>query len=178
MLPPLLVVSGEGAKKEVQEFLKEIGVRKFLPKPFTIARLVENVKEALPEIEKPHLTSGRPMALRLRTAGFFEQLAPGLQPIRGRIARNREMEATLRNQISANPNIVVRDVDRRSAGLRTRFRPRLADRRHFSLHARFLCFCYRETAGRCAAQDIGHKRSCRRSAPLSVHNAFRPDRLF
>jgi hypothetical protein len=34
MMPPPLVVSGEGPKKEAQEFLKEIGVRKFLPKPF------------------------------------------------------------------------------------------------------------------------------------------------
>jgi hypothetical protein len=51
MMPPLLVVSGEGAKKEAQEFLKEIGVRKLLPKSFTITRLVEKVKEALPEIE-------------------------------------------------------------------------------------------------------------------------------
>ena len=45
-MPPPLVVSGEGAKKEAQEFLKEIGVRKFLPKPFQITRLVEKVKEA------------------------------------------------------------------------------------------------------------------------------------
>jgi hypothetical protein len=72
MMPPLLVVSVEGAKKEAQKFLKEIGVRKFLPTPFMITRLVEGVKEALPEIEKPRLTSGRPTALRLRTAGFFE----------------------------------------------------------------------------------------------------------
>ena len=53
------------------------------------------------------------MALRLRTAGFFEQLAPSLKPIGDRIARTRKTEATLRNQISANPNIVVRDVDAR-----------------------------------------------------------------
>jgi len=51
MMPPPLAVSGEGAKKEAQEFLKEIGVRKFLPKPFKITRLVEKVKEALPEVE-------------------------------------------------------------------------------------------------------------------------------
>ena len=118
------------------------------------------------------------MTLRLRTAGFFEQLAPGLKPISDRIAWTRKMEATLRNQISANPNIVVRDVDSRPVGFFARLRARLADRRHFSLPAKFLCFCYRETSGRCAARDIGHKRFWRRSAPLSVHNAFRPDRLF
>ena len=51
MMPPPLVVSGEGAKKEAQEFLKEIGVRKLLPNPFQTTRLVEKVKEALSEVE-------------------------------------------------------------------------------------------------------------------------------
>ncbi len=48
-VPPLLLVSGEGADQRAQELLKEARVCGFLPKPFTINRLLEKVKACLPE---------------------------------------------------------------------------------------------------------------------------------
>jgi hypothetical protein len=64
------------------------------------------VMEALPEIEKPRLTSGRPTASRLRTAGFVEQLAPGLKPIGDRIARIERLRRRWQPD-KRKPNIVV-----------------------------------------------------------------------
>lgn len=51
LLPPLLLISGRGDEKRAQELLKEVGVRGFLPKPFAINRLLEKVRECVPEIE-------------------------------------------------------------------------------------------------------------------------------
>ncbi|HEY3663892.1 MAG TPA: response regulator [Chthoniobacterales bacterium] len=49
-VPPLLLVSGQGADERAQELLKEARVRGFLAKPFTINRLVEKVKTCFPEM--------------------------------------------------------------------------------------------------------------------------------
>ncbi len=51
IVPPLLLVSGQGADERAQELLKEARVRGFLAKPFTINRLLQKVKECLPELE-------------------------------------------------------------------------------------------------------------------------------
>ncbi len=51
IVPPLLLVSGQGADARAQELLKEARVRGFLAKPFTINRLVRKVKECLPDLE-------------------------------------------------------------------------------------------------------------------------------
>ncbi|MEO8439544.1 MAG: response regulator [Spartobacteria bacterium] len=48
-VPPLLLVSGQGANARAQELLKEARVRGFLAKPFTINRLIEKVKACVPE---------------------------------------------------------------------------------------------------------------------------------
>jgi DNA-binding NtrC family response regulator len=48
-VPPLLLVSGQGSDKRAQELLKEPRVAGFLPKPFTINRLLEKIKDCLPE---------------------------------------------------------------------------------------------------------------------------------
>ena len=50
-MPPLLLVSGQGSDERAQELLKETRVHGFLPKPFTITRLLQKVKECLPEAE-------------------------------------------------------------------------------------------------------------------------------
>ena len=50
-MPPLLLVSGQGADERAQELLKEARVCGFLPKPFTINRLLEKVKSCLPEFQ-------------------------------------------------------------------------------------------------------------------------------
>jgi response regulator RpfG family c-di-GMP phosphodiesterase len=47
-VPPLLLVS-QGSDERAQELLKEARVHGFLPKPFTINRLLEKVKECFPE---------------------------------------------------------------------------------------------------------------------------------
>ncbi len=49
--PPLLLISGRGEEERAQELLKEPRVRGFIPKPFVINRLIEKVKECLPDIE-------------------------------------------------------------------------------------------------------------------------------
>ena len=50
-MPPLLLVSGQGADERAQELLKEARVRGFLAKPFTINRLLQKVKECLPDLK-------------------------------------------------------------------------------------------------------------------------------
>lgn len=50
-MPPLLVVSGQGADARAQELLKEARVCGFLAKPFTINRFLQKVKEVFPEIQ-------------------------------------------------------------------------------------------------------------------------------
>ncbi len=49
-VPPLLLISGRGEEERAQELLKEPRVRGFIPKPFVINRLIEKVKECVPEI--------------------------------------------------------------------------------------------------------------------------------
>jgi DNA-binding response OmpR family regulator len=51
IVPPLLLVTGRGDESRAQELLKEAGVRGLIAKPFVINRLIEKVKECLPEIE-------------------------------------------------------------------------------------------------------------------------------
>gem|GEM_PF-415855 len=51
IVPPLLLVTAKGDEKRAQELLQEAGVRGLIPKPFAINRLIEKVKECLPEIE-------------------------------------------------------------------------------------------------------------------------------
>ena len=51
IVPPLVLVSGKGDEKRAQELLKEAGVHGLLPKPFAINRLLQKVKECVPEIE-------------------------------------------------------------------------------------------------------------------------------
>lgn len=48
-VPPLLLVSGQGSDERAQELLKEARVVGFLPKPFTINRLLEKLKDCFPE---------------------------------------------------------------------------------------------------------------------------------
>jgi DNA-binding response OmpR family regulator len=51
VVPPLLLISGRGDEERAQELLREPGVRALIPKPFTINRLLERVKECLPDVE-------------------------------------------------------------------------------------------------------------------------------
>jgi DNA-binding response OmpR family regulator len=51
IVPPLLLVTARGDEKRAQELLQEAGVRGLIPKPFAINRLIEKVKECLPDIE-------------------------------------------------------------------------------------------------------------------------------
>jgi DNA-binding response OmpR family regulator len=48
-VPPLLLVSGQGTDERARELRQEARVCGFLPKPFTISRLLEKVKESFPE---------------------------------------------------------------------------------------------------------------------------------
>ena len=50
-IPPLLLISGRGDETRAQELLREPGVRGLIPKPFTLNRLIERVKQCLPDIE-------------------------------------------------------------------------------------------------------------------------------
>jgi two-component system, OmpR family, response regulator CpxR len=50
-VPPLVLVSARGDDKRAQELLREAGVHGLLPKPFAINRLLQKVKECVPEIE-------------------------------------------------------------------------------------------------------------------------------
>lgn len=51
IVPPLLLVTGQGDEQRAQELLREAGVRGLVPKPFAINRLIEKVKECLPGVE-------------------------------------------------------------------------------------------------------------------------------
>jgi DNA-binding response OmpR family regulator len=51
VVPPLLLVTGRGDERRAQDLLKEAGVHGLVAKPFAINRLIEKVKECLPEIE-------------------------------------------------------------------------------------------------------------------------------
>ena len=49
--PPLLLISGKADELRAQELLKEPGVRGLVAKPFSINRLLDKVKEALPSVQ-------------------------------------------------------------------------------------------------------------------------------
>src|SRR4051812_13614546 len=49
-LPPLLLISGRAEEERAQELLKEPGVHGLLTKPFAINRLLQKVKECVPDI--------------------------------------------------------------------------------------------------------------------------------
>jgi DNA-binding response OmpR family regulator len=66
IVPPLLLVTGKGDEKRAQELLQEAGVRGLVPKPFSIDRLIEKVKECLPGVET--IGSGQVGAEHPRTA--------------------------------------------------------------------------------------------------------------
>lgn len=51
VVPPLLLISGRGDEQRAQELLREPGVRGLVPKPFTINRLIERVRDCLPDVE-------------------------------------------------------------------------------------------------------------------------------
>jgi DNA-binding response OmpR family regulator len=51
VVPPLILISGRGQDERAQELLKEPGVRAFLPKPFGMQRLLQKVREIVPQIE-------------------------------------------------------------------------------------------------------------------------------
>ena len=50
-VPPVVLVSAKGDDRRAQELLREAGVHGLLPKPFAINRLLQKVKECVPEIE-------------------------------------------------------------------------------------------------------------------------------
>lgn len=50
-LPPLILVSGCAEDERAQQLLKEPGVRGLIPKPFAMNRLLQKVKECLPELQ-------------------------------------------------------------------------------------------------------------------------------
>ena len=49
-LPPLLLVSGRADEARAQELLREPGVHGLITKPFAINRLLQKVKECVPDI--------------------------------------------------------------------------------------------------------------------------------
>jgi DNA-binding response OmpR family regulator len=51
IVPPLLLVSGKADEERAQELLKEPGVAGLIAKPFAMNRLLEKIKECVPEIE-------------------------------------------------------------------------------------------------------------------------------
>ena len=50
-VPPLILVSGKAEEKRAQELLKEPGVAGLIAKPFAINRLLDKIKECLPDAE-------------------------------------------------------------------------------------------------------------------------------
>ena len=51
IVPPLLLISGQAEEERAQELLKEPGVRGLIPKPFSMNRLMEKVKQCVPGIQ-------------------------------------------------------------------------------------------------------------------------------
>lgn len=51
VVPPLLIISGKADEERAQELLKEPGVRGLIAKPFSINRLLQRVRDCVPEIE-------------------------------------------------------------------------------------------------------------------------------
>ena len=50
--PPLLLISGRADEARAQELLKEPGVHGLITKPFAINRLLQKVKECVPDIQQ------------------------------------------------------------------------------------------------------------------------------
>jgi len=48
---PLLLVSGKAGEERAEELLKEPGVAGLIAKPFAMNRLLEKIKECVPEIQ-------------------------------------------------------------------------------------------------------------------------------
>jgi DNA-binding response OmpR family regulator len=48
VVPPLVLISGKADERRAQELLKEPGVRGLIPKPFSMNRLMDKVKECVP----------------------------------------------------------------------------------------------------------------------------------
>lgn len=51
IVPPLILVTGKGEEERAQELLREPRVRGLISKPFAINRLVQKVKECVPDIQ-------------------------------------------------------------------------------------------------------------------------------
>lgn len=51
VMPPLLLISGQGSDERAQQLLQETQVRGFLAKPFTVKSLLEKVKSCFPELQ-------------------------------------------------------------------------------------------------------------------------------
>ena len=51
IVPPLILISGRGDEERAQELMKEAGVRGFLPKPFPMNRLIDKIREIVPDLE-------------------------------------------------------------------------------------------------------------------------------
>ncbi len=85
IVPPLLLVTGKGDEKRAQELLQEAGVRGLVPKPFAINRLIEKVKECVPEIEAAGTGSTSPP--KTRPARLPRSIAAWLRSSRGRNRR-------------------------------------------------------------------------------------------
>lgn len=50
-VPPLLLVSGKADEERAQELLKEPGVAGLIAKPFSVARLIDKIRESVPGIQ-------------------------------------------------------------------------------------------------------------------------------
>ena len=51
IVPPVLLVSGKAEEERAQQLLKEPGVAGLIAKPFAMNRLLEKIKECIPEME-------------------------------------------------------------------------------------------------------------------------------
>jgi DNA-binding response OmpR family regulator len=49
-VPPLLLISGKAEEQRAQELLREPGVAGLVAKPFAISRLLDKIKECVPDI--------------------------------------------------------------------------------------------------------------------------------
>ena len=51
IVPPLVLISGKADEIRAQELLKEPGVRGLIPKPFSMNRLMDKIKECVPGVQ-------------------------------------------------------------------------------------------------------------------------------
>ncbi len=61
VLPPLIVMSGHAEEPRAQALLHEAGVRVFLAKPFSVARLLKSVEACLPGVTRGFGPPGSPV---------------------------------------------------------------------------------------------------------------------